>query len=101
MATEQEPLPFPKTQEHVEASLQKGCDALNVDDLINVVDSLSRALKIKFIMWKTPVASTTIVTIMLNQFSLYQIYKLFLHWKLLFSWVTSPLDQDNGMLLPT
>lgn len=44
-AVEQEP--FPKTLEDAEALFQKGCDALKADDLVEAVDSLSRALEIR------------------------------------------------------
>jgi len=47
-AVEQEPLPSPKTLEDADALFQKGCDALKADDLVEAVDSLSRALEIRF-----------------------------------------------------
>jgi nuclear autoantigenic sperm protein len=46
-AAEQDPLPSPKTLEDAEALFQKGCDALKADDLVEAVDSLSRALEIR------------------------------------------------------
>lgn len=50
---EQEPLPSLKTLEDADALFQKGCDALKDDDFVEAVDSLSRALEIRFYLFST------------------------------------------------
>ena len=51
--TKKEPLSLLKTLEGADALFQKGCDALKADDFREVVDSLSRALEIRFYLFST------------------------------------------------